>query len=81
MKLLCSESSMDICGDISRRLAAAGIVSEIHQRNPSLFESEDDKPQNLLYEIWITRDEDIDRANELLYPPDDTQPETTGEKD
>lgn len=81
MKLLCSESSMDICGDISRKLASAGIANDIQKRNPSLFDSDTNQLQNNLFEIWIANDEDLDRANSLLYPPDDIQADTSEEKD
>lgn len=81
MKLLCSESRFDICEDIANKLKASSIDSEIKQRNPSLFESEAVKPQNDLYEIWIVNEEDFDKANSLLYPPEDVDPQTNEEKD
>jgi hypothetical protein len=70
MKLLCTESNLDICNDIVNRLASEGIESELRQRNPSLFDSKE-TPSGDLREVWIVNDADTDKANNLLYPDND----------
>ena len=67
MKLLCSESNLDICKDIVNRLASEGIESEVRQRSPLLFDTKETASDDL-HEVWIINDEDTDKANSVLYP-------------
>ncbi len=73
MKLLCTESDIDICNDIITRLSAQGIDAEIRQRAPSLFDDENAERNEDLHEVWILKAEDADSANAILYPEPDPQ--------
>ena len=69
MKLLCTESDTDVCGEIIRKLANAGIEAETKPRAPSLFDPEDADQYRELHEIWVVDDGDaVDSAVEHDVP-------------
>ena len=71
MKLLCTESDTDICSNIIKRLAEAGIEAEAREREPSLFDDGQQSAPRVLHEVWILNSEDIEKANAILYPETD----------
>ncbi len=73
MKLLCTESDIDICNDIISKLSAQGIDAELRQHAPSLFDDANAERNDELHEVWILNAEDSDSANAILYPEPDPQ--------
>lgn len=78
MKLLCSESSYDLCSNIASLLEKAGIKNSIMERHPSLF---DEHGNNSLptHEVWIIDDADFEKAFSTVYREQDT--DSCGEPD
>lgn len=71
MKLLCTESDVDVCSEIIRKLADAGIEAETRRREPSLFDNREQNANTALQEIWILDEDKADKAQAILYPEAD----------
>lgn len=74
MKLLCTESDLNVCNDIISKLSAQGIEAQIRPRNPSLFDDNNAARGKDLHEVWLLNPEDADSAEAVLYPEEDPAP-------
>jgi hypothetical protein len=71
VKLVCTESDIEACNEIIKKLTGAGIDAETRPRAPSLFDPDGADKERELHEVWVVNDEDADKAAALLYPQED----------